>query len=214
MATLRLLLVAALLALPLSIGWPMRAEGCVGPATPPSLQETIAPVDLIVVGTVGEILVLPPESVPDTQELFGRLPVEYKVAVDEYLKGSGATTLLVLQPSENIVQEAVRILSVDSIHTDCGYVRTTVGDHGVFLLKKADDIRYGAVHLRVADEMEVEDFIAQIRAAVAANATRLPPTGSGPPHHSAPVVLLAAASMLAGLGLAANAAFVLRRRSR
>lgn len=213
MATFRLLLVATLLALPFWVGLAMRAEGCVRPATPPSLDQIIASVDVIVVGTVGEILVLPPDSVPDSQDLFGYTPVEYKVAVDEYLKGSGPMTVLVFQLAQNIAQDSERISSVDSPHTDCGYTTITLGDHEVFLLRRADELRYRAQVRKFADEREVESYIADIRAAVARQ-TGLPPTGSGPSHSGPPIVPLAAASALAGVALLANAAFAVRRRSK
>ena len=213
MAALRLLLVASLLALPLWVAHSVPAHACTPSVV--TMEEAVEAADLIVIGTIGEMLVLPPESVEDPETLTdGRTPVEIKFAVSEYLKGSGSGTLLIYQPAAEISYDAGAISSILSSLTTCGSV-TNAGDRFVMFMKKIDPFRYssgGLVETRGAAEDErFATYVAQIRAALQRQPV-LPPTGSGPPHHSAPIVPLVAASALAGLALAANAAFALRRR--
>jgi hypothetical protein len=216
MAALRLLLVAALLALPLWVGHSGPAHACTGSG--PTIEEAVRSADLIAIGTVGEILVLPPESVAHPETLApGGLPVEMKFQVNEYLKGSAPNPALIYSPAFRIAYNSARISSFFDNGTDCGDQYMSGSSYVLFLMKD-DPVRYGLTgrfggSLAYSDGSYVTDQIAQIRAAVTAEQAGLPPTGSGPAHRSAPLVPLVAASALACIGLAANAAFVLRRRS-
>jgi hypothetical protein len=212
MATFRLLLVAALLALPLWVAHSAPAHACT--LAPSTLEDDVRSADIIAVGTIGEVLVLPPESVAHPETLpAGFMPVEAKFAVSEYLKGSGPATLLRYQTAEEITYDNGAISSILTSRTTCGSV-VSVGTRYVTFLKKFDTLRYSSASgtSQFANDQDVVDYIAQIRVAVVAEQVGLPPTGSGPTHHSAPTVPLAVASVLVTIGLAANAAFALRRR--
>lgn len=208
MATLRLLLVAALLALPLWVAQTAPAHACSF-----SLRDQIRDTELIAVGTMGEMLVLPPESVAHPDSLFGKTPVEIKFSSVEYLKGSGPSDLLVFQPAAQIAYNDGQIVSILDNEL-CGQTFTR-GDDYILLLTKVDTLRYSmdTAGNRPADPDTMAFFVSLIAEVDAEQVGGLPPAGSGPTHHSAPVLPLIAASALAGIGLAANAAFALRRRS-
>jgi hypothetical protein len=218
MVTFRLLLVAALLALPLWVIQTAPAHACTPPiATPATLADNVRSANLIAMGTLGEMLVLPPESVAHPETLHdGAMPVETKLIVSEYLKGPGPVTPLIYQTAEEISYDAGAISGILTSRSMCSGPPINVGTRYVMFLKQFDTLRYwSAVGTRqFVNDQDVAEYVAQIRAAVAAERVVLPitGTGSGPPHHVAPVVPLAAASALACIGLAANAAFVLYRR--
>jgi hypothetical protein len=222
MATLRLLFVAALVALPLwvTLSTPT-AHACSPPvatgAPPRTLADDVRDADLIVTGRLGEMLVLPPESVEHPETLGHPLsrfqPIEIKVVADEYLKGSGPETPLIYRTAQFVYTESGVITSVETSQSACGEASVS-GTYYVLFLKKFDSLRYAKISgsLPFADDEAGADYIAQIRGAVAAEQLGLPPTGSGPPSHNDSHVPLIAASALAALGLAANAAYALRRR--
>jgi hypothetical protein len=217
MATLRLLLVATLLVLPFWVAHSAPAHACVcavEQGDPDPFATEVARTDLIVVGKIGEMLVLPPESIEHPETLYSRTPVEVKFGVSEYLKGSAPNPVLVYYPAYNVAQEDGRVTRISG--TDCD-IFASVGDDYVMFLSKVDSLRYstgvcsGTQAIRPGED--AASYLAEIRAAVAANPAGLPPTGSGPPRHSSSTIVpLIAASALAAVGLAANAAFALRRR--
>ena len=223
MAALRLLLVAVLLALPLWVAQTGPAQACVcAPFVPDTsyeafLADRAAQADLIVVGEIGEMLVLPPESVAHLESRGSATPVEIKFLVSDSLKGSAPNPVLVYNPAYTITQEDGRITRIAG--TSCDII-ASVGDTYVMFLRKIDTLRYAtgacsgnrSLDLQIPDGTPPSEYLAEIRAAIQ-RGPGLPPTGSGAAHDSAPLVPLIAASALASLGLAANAAFALRRRS-
>jgi hypothetical protein len=84
-------------------------------------------------------------------------------------------------------------------------------------MKNSDSLRFTPTGLyggtqEYGNDQQSADYLAQVRAAVANPV--LPPTGSAPPHDAGPpIVPLAAAGAFAAFGVAANAAFALRRRN-
>src|SRR3972149_6738427 len=97
MTGLRILLAACAIALPLWLAQLTPAHACTY-----SLRDSIRAADVIATGTIGEMVVLPPESVEHPQDLGDRTPVEIKFSVEEYLKGSGSAELLIYQPAVEI----------------------------------------------------------------------------------------------------------------
>ncbi len=220
MATLRLLLVAALLALPLWVAHSKPAHACSCASQSPS--EMVSRAELIILGTVRDIRLtdVTPGPDPETPVDPGNSShgdVEWNVDVAEFLKGSGPNQLSLRSPAAIFLDDNGDYAFRSGLDATCRWAPS----EGTYLLfvGQREDGRYGtggcAPNLLRTQENEEQfaQFLADIRTAVAANPSGLPPTGSGPTHHSLPVVSLAAASALAGLGLAANAAFALRRRS-
>ncbi len=227
MAALRLLLVAALLALPLWVAhtMPVHACSCVPDAFEPA--EQLARSDLILVGTVtGLRLVNPVTPLPTPADpgestepiLLPQADVEWSVRVDEYIKGSGpetvevrSSTMVTVSPGEVTIQSGTNPLCGYAPQRDARLLLYLTGS-GPYTTSACS----GNWEILPENETDVQARIDELRAALTAappTQVGLPPAGSGPPHHSAPIVLLIAASALAGIGLAANAAFALRRRS-
>ena len=200
-AALRLLFAAALVALPV---WLARAD--TSHACTYSLRDNIRSADLIAIGTVGEMLILRPESVGNPGELGDRTPVEVKFNVGEYIKGSGPATLLVYRPAVAIsTDDTGRIVSIRDSNTDCGSIIST-GDNYLALFFKSDPYRYGIQQLPLSELSFVNQVLFELSA--------LPITGAAPPaqHFSSPWLVPLVAG---GLGVLVSSAFLAlsRRRS-
>jgi hypothetical protein len=216
MAALRLFLVAALVALPLWVTSTAPAHACSG-GPDITFAGQVGFADVIAVGTITEMLILPQESVAHPESLDGGgVPVEMKFAVSEYLKGSASNPVLLYSPAFNISDDSGSVAAFLSHPSSCGsyYAR---GSAYVMFMTRNDSLRFAPTGIfggtrQYSDHQEVTDYIDEIRAAVAAEQYGLPDTGSGPPSHNDSHVPLIAASALAAVALAANAAFVLRRR--
>ena len=148
------------------------------------------------------MLVLPPESVANPDELGGRTPVEVKFNVGEYIKGSGPSTLLIYRPAVAFeTGDAGRIVSIRDSNTDCGSTISTGAEY-LALFFKNDPYRYGIQQLSLSELPFVNEVLSEPSA--------LPITGSGQPSDGPPLVPLVAASALAALAVATSVFFGLR----
>lgn len=211
MATLRLLFAATLFALPLWVASTAPAHACSCGTT---TSEAVGGADLIVLGTVTGARVVGDPSVADGTLSDGS--VEWTLNVDEYVKGSGSATLVGTSTTSVTLGPNGEVTFYPGTSPSCGWAPQE-GRYLLFLYRDdAGHIETGACAgntLITADtETFAADYIAEVRAEVAAQQMQLPPTGSGPPHHGAPIVPLVAASALAVVGLTANAAYALRQR--
>jgi hypothetical protein len=193
MAILRLLFVAALVALPLWVASTMPAHACnftYGTAVPAS--------DVIVIGTPTEVRLVP----TDPDEWYGVAEVTF--SAQTYLAGSGADEIIINYPTAHVSTAA----NIKGKHCDEPLMP---GGEVIALLRKDDESRYSIVDTTYFTG--VRDWaVSQIRAILAAEQVGLPPTGSDPSSHSDTHLPLIAASALAAVGLAANAAYAVQRR--
>lgn len=220
MATLRLLLAAALLALPLWVASTAPAHAC--SCASQSAGEDVSRAEVIILGTVHDVhlISVTPGPGPETPINPANSPhgdVEWTVDVEEYLKGSGPNQLSLSSSAAIFLDDSGEYTFRSGLDATCRWAPS----EGMYILfmGRRDDGGYGTGgcapnFLRTQEnEAQFTQFLTDIRAAVVAEQVGLPPTGSGSPHHGAPIIPLVVASALAGLGLAANAAFALRRRS-
>lgn len=214
MATLRLFLVAGLVALPLWVASTAPTYACSCASLPAG--DLVARVGIVVVGTVHDVRLASATSGRDNG-VGPSYQVGWEFDVEEYIKGTGPAQLSVHSRAD-LVREVDGVQKiVPGLGASCGWAPQE--GHYILFVGVSEDGTFetgGCTPnmLRTPEsETQFERFLADIRTAVAAEQITLPPTGSYSPGGSAPIVPLAAASALAGIGLAANSAFVLRRRS-
>lgn len=207
MASLRVFLAALLLALPLWVALRTPAHAC--SCTAPTVQDWVDRVDVIVVGEVQNLsqsAMLNPD--PD---IDGPL-YEMTIGVEEYLKGSGGPTLIL----------------VSGRATSCD-VFGDVGDRFLLGLTRRDDGRYSSISCNAAlitpeTESDVAAFIGRIREVLllatatspsppTATVGALPTAGAGAEGAGGPPAWLVAGAVGAGALLAGTALFGFRRRT-
>lgn len=202
MAALRLLLAATALVLPLWLAATTPAHACTF-----SLRDSILTAEIIATGTIGEMLVLPPESVEHPEVLGGRTPTEIKFAVEEYLKGAGPETLLIFQPAVDITNEGGRITAIVDSRV-CGSL-ISLGDPYVVLGNRSDPLRYEMIagSGALSDRQFVLDTIHEVLSEPAI----LPPLGTGPPPRDESSMTPLIAAAIAGFAFASGVLLLGRR---
>jgi len=230
MAALRIFLAASALALPLWVAATTPAQACT--CGGPDFQEVVRlrhPGLVIVIGVAGEVQMLnppptrPPLSPPDVQYLpyvIGQAEVEWSLAVEEYIIGSGPVALAVRSTTSVEVGSDDRLTIRPGTTTLCGF-SPQPGARYVFFLGRHADGTYGSgacsfnMLITAATEANVQAFVAQIRAILASptpQPTSLPPLGTHPPQRDgssmAPLIIAA----VAGVALASAALLLGRRR--
>jgi len=212
MTAFRLLLVAALLALPFWVAKMAPVHACSCAAL--SVADVVATTDLIVVGTAGDVQLADPLPADATVSFTD---IQWAISVQEYVKGSGPDRLDVRSKTYVQVVPGKGIQVNPGGDPTCGYAPDVALNY-LFFLSRRDDGLYttggcaGNQPITADTEASVSAYLDKIRE-VLREPVALPATGSGPSHNGAPpIVLLAGASALAGVALVANAAFALRRR--
>lgn len=147
---LRLLFVAALVALPLWVAStaPANACSCVPDSFEPSSQVTRS--DLIVVGTVTDLRLTTPigsfatpvEGATAESVLIEQADVEWDVTVDEYIKGSGPKTITV-QSNTNVLIDAEGVAIESGTNSLCGFAPEQ-GAHLLLFLTGSDPLTTSA----------------------------------------------------------------------
>jgi hypothetical protein len=213
-ALVRIAFAAALVAMPLwaAISTPAHACTCgLG-----SLGEETQATDFILLGTVREIAAVDPNAVPLGS--YVRTEVQWTVDVQEYLKGVGPSTIGARTTTYVGRADSGDIQIHSGLDPMCGYA-PDVGILSLFFMSRRNDglLTTGGCGFNspftAHNQAYATSLTDQIRRILAGQASPgLPNNGSGSPSHRAPIVPLAAASALAGLALAANVWFVLRRR--
>ncbi len=223
MAALRLLIVAALLALPLWVAHsaPAHACSCAGG----SLQEQTSAAEFIVIASTTDFRLLGPVPTPEplSQPGVGRVdsngpPAAIDIVVHEYLKGTGPASLTVYESGTTItVSPELQVDPSPRSGAMCGTFDNLTARYLLFLYRAPEGLVSGGVcggSTAITEYNGAADYVARVREAVAAGPIVLPPTGFRPSRHdNLPLIPLATASALACIGLAANAAFALRRRN-
>ncbi|MCH8161045.1 MAG: hypothetical protein IIB88_04015 [Chloroflexi bacterium] len=138
MAAFRVFLIAVALTAPV---WALHATTV--SACTFSLRDNVRAADLIAVGRIDDIRVLPAESDPLLEE-FDLTPVEIQLAVSDYLKGVGSEDLLVYRTAVDLTYEGDRLSGIFTSRTDCGRA-VGLGEHCVWLLAHRDSTHYETI---------------------------------------------------------------------
>ena len=229
MAALRLVLAAGFVALPLWVAAHTPAYACT--CGVPPLAEQVQATDVIVLGRAEERQIIGPLPTPVGQGTpinpSTHVEVETLIAVEEYVKGSGASSLPVRSVTFVFVDKSGTPHVSEGLSPSCGYA-PALGERYLFFVHQRDDGLFavdgcGGSLLVGPDysEAEIQDLIAQIRALLQEpTATSpppptatfaLPPSGTGQGDSAdAPWALIGAAA--GGALLATAALSSLRRR--
>lgn len=172
---------------------PRPAHACICP--PITAEELVQVADIILTGTVTELTITPPldPDAPDTLQHTSNVILQ----VDEYLKGSGPSTVTILEPGFTFHfddnGEVVTGLST------CATFRPGSGGsrYLLFLQGEVDSLVSGGVcsGSHIVDEA----YLLKVRAALA-EPIDLPPSGSAPagdqPHDGTPWLTIIVGSSL------------------
>lgn len=227
MAGLRVFLAAILLALPLWVTFATPASACTCGHNP--LEARVSRADLIVVGTgqglklLGPVPAAPPLSPPGQAVVSGG-PGESTVAVEEYVKGSGPSTLSLYVASTTVIfDEAGQIVRISGPLTSCA-VTPQSGDRFLLFLTQRQDGRYdtdvcaGSVGFD-GNDAAVLALIQQIRLILqgpspTATVNALPRSGAAVDSSAGKSLWPVLAAGGVGLLLSSSALFLLRRPQR